>query len=68
MAHVQKVITPYTSKCHCGLPAHAIDWDFNDKWAVMCDNNHTMTKPCGTKHRAICLWNNRIKKYNQAKQ
>ena len=57
----QKIITPPISQCHCGANAHPIDWDYNGLWVVMCDKNHTMTKPCGTQHRAICRWNNRIK-------
>ena len=56
----QKIITPEIAECYCGAKAMAIDWNYNDMWVVMCDNNHTLSKKCGTKHRAICKWNNRV--------
>lgn len=56
----QTPVTPQISDCFCGSKAKAIDWDFKDMWQVMCDKNHTLTKECGTRHRATCLWNNRI--------
>ena len=60
----QKPITPKIKNCTCGASARPIDWDFRDRWRVICDNNHTLTEECGTVHRAICLWNNRIEKSN----
>jgi hypothetical protein len=56
----QKIKTPPITPCaRCGAKAKCIeDWDFRDMWKVICDNNHTSTKDCGTKHRAICRWNN----------
>ena len=64
----QKLITPPISNCvRCGAPARCIDWDFRDQWRVMCDNNHTDTRECGTWHRAICRWNNRQKQRQQGK-
>lgn len=54
----QKVKTPDIATCAiCGAKATALDWDYRDMWRVMCDNNHTATKECGTKHRAVCRWN-----------
>lgn len=26
----------------CGAPAKCLDWDFNMRYQVMCDNNHTL--------------------------
>ena len=55
----QPIKTPPIAPCaRCGADAKCIDWDFRDRWRVMCDNNHTSTKECGTRHRAICRWNN----------
>ena len=55
----QKIVTPEIAKCaKCGANAKCLDWDFNDQWKVYCDNNHTATRECGTRHRAICRWNN----------
>lgn len=53
MKHEQIPITPPTRNCWCGAKAHVIDWDYKMMYRVMCDNNHTLTKECGTKHRAI---------------
>jgi len=56
----QKAVTPKVSDCYkCGKKARAIDWDFNDRWQVMCDGNHTATGKCNSPHRAICKWNNK---------
>lgn len=66
---MQELKTPPISDCWCGAKAKLIDWDFRDQWRVMCDKNHTLTKECGTTHRATCLWNNRvIKKLNDNKR
>jgi hypothetical protein len=54
-------ITPEISHCWCGMPAKVIDWNDNFMYQVMCDANHTMTRQCGSAHRAICKWNNAIK-------
>ena len=55
----QPIKTPPIATCaRCGADAKCIDWDFRDRWRVMCNNNHTSTNECATKHRAICLWNN----------
>ena len=55
----QQIKTPPIVPCaRCGAEAKCIDWDFRDMWKVMCDNNHTSTKECSTRHRAICRWNN----------
>lgn len=55
----QDIVTPKTRNCtKCGADAHTIDWDYNDRWQVMCDNNHTATGKFNTKHRSICKWNN----------
>ena len=56
----QKVVTPPIKACaRCGAQARVIGWNFDFMYRVMCDNNHTSTKECGSAHRAICLWNNR---------
>lgn len=58
----QKVITPPIEDCFCGAKAKPIeDWDFRNQYRIICDNNHTLTKDCKSIHRAICLWNNRVK-------
>ena len=55
----QPIKTPPIATCaRCGADAKCIDWDFRDRWRVMCNNNHTSTNECATKHRAICIWNN----------
>ena len=61
----QTPITPAILNCWCGAKAIVIDWNDSFFWQVMCDNNHTMTKECGTSHRAICRWNNHIKNFLQ---
>jgi hypothetical protein len=64
----QKIVTPEIVKCaKCGADATCLDWDFNDQWKVYCDNNHTATRECGTRHRAICRWNNAQTKAHNAK-
>lgn len=60
----QKVKILQISDCWCGAKARIIDWDFRGMYRVMCDNNHTLTKECGTVNRAVHRWNNRV---NEAK-
>lgn len=57
----QKLITPSINKCWCGEEADCIDWDDKFMYRVICKKNHSLTKECGTRHRAIVLWNNRVK-------
>ena len=55
----QKVNIPAIAPCaQCGALARCIDWNHRDLWRVMCDNNHTSTRECATKNRAIHRWNN----------
>lgn len=55
----QRPITPKTKNyARCDAPAHVIDWDYNMRYQVMCDKNHTATGKFNTVHRAICKWNN----------
>jgi hypothetical protein len=55
----QQIKTPSVAPCtRCGAEARCIDWHYNGKYKVWCDNNHTSTKECGSWHRAVCLWNN----------
>ena len=69
MKKKQTIKTPPILPCaRCGAEAMCIDWDFNDMWRVMCDNNHTSTKRCGTAHRAICRWNNAQTKLKDTSQ
>ena len=63
----QPIKTPPIATCaRCGADAKCIDWDFRDRWRVMCNNNHTSTNECATKHRAICVWNNAQTKMRNA--
>ena len=63
----QPIKTPPIATCaRCGADAKCIDWDFRDRWRVMCNNNHTSTNECATNHRAICLWNNAQTKMRNA--
>lgn len=55
----QRVFTPKIMNCWCGQSARCDDWNEDWTYYVMCNANHTITKPCGSAHRAICLWNNR---------
>ncbi len=51
--------TPEIAKCaKCGADAKCIDWDFDMRYRVFCDNNHIATGRCNTEHRAIMKWNN----------
>ena len=61
----QKIFTPLINKCYCGANAKIIDWDFRNMYKVYCDNNHTLTKECGTINRAIHRWNNRVEKVKE---
>ncbi len=60
----QKVITPEISTCFCGAKSKVQTWDTYGEYIyqVVCENRHTLTKYCGTRHRAICRWNNRVVK------
>ena len=56
---------PSIINCYCGDKAEVFECDdlsigYYNTWQVMCDRNHTMSKYCGSMHRAICLWNNRV--------
>lgn len=64
----QKIITPEVSDCYCGAKARTIDWYYNDQWKVYCDKNHTLSKECGSRHRAVCLWNNRVKEIKEKEE
>lgn len=58
----QKVITPKVKNCQCGSEARAI-WMDHDQWQVHCVyNDHRLTPEMGSKHRAVCRWNNTIDK------
>lgn len=55
----QQVKTPPIAPCaRCGAEAMCIDWNYRGFYRVICNNNHTSTKECGSFHRAVCLWNN----------
>lgn len=55
----QLVTTPTTMKCaKCGALAHVIDWNYNMRYRVVCDKNHTATGKFNTVHIALCKWNN----------
>lgn len=59
----QKIITPDIKNCFCGAKAKIQTWDDYDFiYQVICENKHTLSKYCRTRHRAICKWNNRIDK------
>lgn len=60
----QPIFTPPIQPCAiCGAQAKTIDWNYNGRWVVMCDNNHTHWHidggGCTSRHRAICRWNNK---------
>lgn len=59
---VQKFTTPNIRKCYCGAEAEVLTWTFSYdyEYQVKCQNGHVLTKYCGTRHRAICRWNNRV--------
>ena len=62
----QIVKTPNVLPCWCGARAEAFQsMEHQFLYQVMCDNNHTLSKECGTVNRAVCLWNNRLPKTNQ---
>lgn len=55
----QPIFTPEISDCAiCGSKARPISWDFNDMYAVWCDNNHKTPDEYLGQNRAICKWNN----------
>ena len=62
----QKITTPKIKKCSCGSDAKIQTWDCYGEYEfqVVCENKHTLTKYCKTKHRAICRWNNRLLTHN----
>ena len=65
MTKDQTIITPAISKCLCGLNCQVKHNPYptyrGDDYRVECDNGHYFTKYCSSKHRAICLHNNRVK-------
>jgi len=53
----------------CNAPASVIDWNYNMKYKVMCDNNHSLKGECCTINRAIRRWNNeQLRKLSKEKQ
>ena len=61
----QKIITPEIKKCYCGANAKIQTWeDYDIIYQVVCENRHTLSKYCRTRHRAICLWNNRVSQHS----
>jgi hypothetical protein len=56
----QKVHTPAIACCaRCNTPGRLEeDWGFRDTWKIICFNCNRSTKYCGTRHRAVCRWNN----------
>jgi len=60
----QKIITPPIKNCFCGKSAKIQTWEFGSYYdlcyQVVCEDGHAMSKYCGTPHRAICKWNNRV--------
>ena len=58
----QPIFTPDITPCFCGgklkiLVEMNVDMDL---YFVYCENGHSSPR-CGTKHRAICKWNNRMR-------
>jgi hypothetical protein len=65
MQNTQKVTTPPIALCaKCGAKAKCFD-DCDYRWRVICNNHHTATKVCGSRHRAICRWNNAQEKLHK---
>lgn len=63
----QKPITPPIEDCWCGEGARVLDSDVHQMMCqVECWANHTLTKDCGSFHRAVCLWNNRVKERKES--
>ncbi len=59
MKNKQRVITPQIEKCHiCGSFAKCIDWNYDMRYRVMCNNNHSTVGEYNSAHRAVCKWNN----------
>lgn len=58
----QKAVTPEIMKCHCGADARIMTWEVGQQlvYRVECTKNHSLSNFCGTWHRAICKWNNRV--------
>lgn len=62
----QEVKTPNILRCWCGAESEAFQSMENQfMYQVMCKQNHTLSKECGSVHRAVCLWNNRVVQHNQ---
>ena len=64
----QKLITPEISECpRCGSSnTKCISENFNEQYHVECYScNQTLTRECGSRHRAICKWNNRVNQLTQ---
>lgn len=57
---MQIAVTPAIDVCWCGENAHcfSVAWEWSSH-QVVCNNGHTLVRPCGKTHRAICKWNNR---------
>jgi hypothetical protein len=70
MTYQQRATTPPIALCaKCGAKAECFDFDF--LYRVICNNYHTATKRCGSRHRAVCRWNNaqeRLHKLNSQQQ
>jgi len=47
--------------CHCGASAKLEDRHNDDRYQVVCENNHVLAKRIGSTKYAVCLWNNRIR-------
>jgi hypothetical protein len=54
--------TPPIEKCFCGETPYMLTWDFGQTTMghLQCKNGHRFTRYCFY-HRAVCLWNNRVK-------
>ena len=68
MMKTQKPKTPKIIPCECGKHTRVVsdDGDYSQgggygfMYRVECQGNHIRTKYCGSRHRAICLWNNSL--------
>lgn len=66
----QKPTTPQIKNCICGSVArvYSDDGDYSQRggygfmFMVMCESCRKSTKYCGSRHRAICKWNNKQSK------
>lgn len=59
----QKVKTPKILNCFCGESTSWETIDFGQcvMGKIVCRNGHSLTNYC-FRHRAVCIWNNRVKK------